>query len=96
MAPRTSLSVLALLCFIALGTSVCAQPGLPSPPDPTKSPTSDTAEAEWDTALKGKFSASQAAYKDWQEGGLNSLSFSVSLDGDAERIQSKTTRTLSA
>jgi len=75
--------VLTVLC-VALGSPVQAQPGLPSA-NPTESPTSDTADAEWDTALTGKFSASQAAYRNWQEGGLNSLAFTTSLDGDTER-----------
>lgn len=67
------------------GGPVLAQPGLPPTFDPTKSPTSDTAEAEWDYELNGKISVSQAAYKDWQEGGLNSLAFTTSLDGALER-----------
>lgn len=62
-----------------------AQPNLPAAPTPQEVPVSDTAEAEWDHELIGRFSASQAAYKDWQEGGVNSLSFTVSLDGSAER-----------
>lgn len=35
--------------------------------------------------LSGKFSGTQAAYKNWQEGGLNTLSFTTSLDGTAQR-----------
>ncbi len=84
MASRTVVCILAAFCITVVGGSVFAQPGLPSA-DPTKSPISDTADAEWDTALTGKFSASQAAYKDWQGGGVNSLAFTTSLDGAAER-----------
>jgi len=83
MSFRVPAIVLAILCVVVGGT-VRAQPGLPSA-NPTESPTSDTADAEWDTALTGKFSASQAAYRNWQEGGLNSLAFTTSLDGDTER-----------
>ena len=83
MSSRALPLVLTVLC-VALGSPVQAQPGLPSA-NPTESPTSDTADAEWDTALTGKFSASQAAYRNWQEGGLNSLAFTTSLDGDTER-----------
>lgn len=82
--PRTIVCLLAVLSLTLVGNDLCAQPGLPSA-DPTESPTSDTADAEWDTALTGKLSASQAAYKDWQEGGLNSLSFTTMLDGATER-----------
>ena len=84
MSFRLSLSLFVFLSLFFAGGSAFAQSGLPSA-DPTKSPTSDTADAEWDRVLAGKFSASQAAYKDWQEGGLNSLSFSISLDGGAEK-----------
>lgn len=45
---------------------------------------SDTTGA-WTTDLSGKLSGSQAAYSNWQEGGINSLAFTTSLDGIAER-----------
>jgi len=50
----------------------------------------DDGTAEPDTSLwvldaAGKFSASQAAYKDWQEGGLNTVSFTTTLSGTAQR-----------
>lgn len=67
------------------GTVAHAQPHLPSAPPPNEVPVSDTAEAEWDYQLQGRLSASQAAYKDWQEGGVNSFSFTTALDGAAER-----------
>lgn len=34
--------------------------------------------------LTGRFSGSQAAYRNWQEGGLNTLSFGTTLDGAVE------------
>ncbi|MFB6271502.1 MAG: DUF3078 domain-containing protein [Salinibacter sp.] len=84
MISRTCVVLFLFHGLLLAGGNVWAQPALSSV-DPTESPTSDTADAEWETSLIGKFSASQAAYKDWQEGGLNSLSFSFSLDGGAER-----------
>lgn len=44
----------------------------------------DTLEA-WQYDLRGKFNASQAAYNNWQEGGLNSLQLSTTLDGAARK-----------
>lgn len=85
MGLRTSLCLLVALCGFFVGGSAFAQPDLPSPPDPSSSPVSDTADAEWNSELTGKFSASQAAYRNWQEGGLNSLAFTTLLEGTAER-----------
>ncbi|WP_263809857.1 DUF3078 domain-containing protein [Salinibacter pepae] len=68
-----------------MGVPASAQPGLPSLPNPQESPTSDTADAEWESELTGKISVSQAAYRNWQEGGVNSLSFTTSLDGATEQ-----------
>ena len=45
---------------------------------------SDTTDV-WTTDLSGKFSGSQAAYSNWQEGGTSSLAFASSVDGTAER-----------
>ncbi len=39
----------------------------------------------WTTDLSGKLSGSQASYRNWQEGGINSLAFTSSVDGIAER-----------
>jgi hypothetical protein len=39
----------------------------------------------WDTSLIGKLSASQAGYQNWQEGGLNTLAFTVGTSGTAAR-----------
>ena len=35
----------------------------------------------WTNSLTGKLSGSQAAYSNWQEGGLNTLALTTSLDG---------------
>lgn len=83
---RPSICVLVAFWVALVGGPVFAQPSLPSPPDPNDSPTSDTADAEWDSEVISKISASQAAYKDWQEGGLNSLAVTASLDGATERL----------
>jgi hypothetical protein len=85
MPNRIFLCAFALLSLGMMGHVVSAQPGLPSIPNPQESPTSDTADAEWDSELTGKISVSQAAYRNWQEGGLNSLAFTTSLDGATER-----------
>lgn len=47
----------------------------------------------WTYDLAGKFSGSQAAYKDWQEGGLNTLSFTTSVSGTAQRTSNAWTQT---
>ena len=86
MRPRPLLAALTALCFAGMGPPVLAQPNLPSLPNPQESPTSDTADAEWDSELTGKVSVSQAAYRNWQEGGVNSLAFTTSLDGATERV----------
>ena len=41
-------SALAVLCLFLVGLPVSAQPGVPSLPNPQESPTSDTADAEWE------------------------------------------------
>ncbi|MCS3683264.1 DUF3078 domain-containing protein [Salinibacter ruber] len=79
-----------------MGLPVSAQPGLPSLPNPQESPTSDTADAEWESELTGKISVSQAAYRNWQEGGVNSLSFTTSLDGATERAGDRWAQAYSA
>jgi hypothetical protein len=86
MGSRLFTCVLAVTWFAVLGGAAFAQPDTPSPPDPNESPTSDTADAEWESELTSRLSVSQAAYKDWQEGGLSSLAFGTSLDGATERL----------
>jgi hypothetical protein len=44
-------------------------------------PAPDTSQFEYE--LSGRFSGTQNAYRNWQEGGLNTLSFSTTLDGAA-------------
>lgn len=59
-------------------------------PNPAEAQDADS-EAEPDTVstwtydLSGKLSGSQAAYSNWQEGGINSLAFTSSIDGQAQQ-----------
>ena len=83
MTLRTSVCLFALLVLAGAGHGVRAQQSLPSAPE--EKPTSDTADVEWDSELTGKISVSQAAYRNWQEGGVNSLAFATGLSGGTER-----------
>lgn len=38
-------------------------------------------DGAWNTSLTGKLSGSQAAYRNWQEGGLNTLAVTSTIDG---------------
>ena len=84
MAFRTFVCAFAVFCLVAAGNGGLAQEGLPTAPNEV--PISDTADAEWDSELAGKISISQAAYRNWQEGGVNSLAFTTSLSGGTERL----------
>lgn len=48
---------------------------------------SQTDEAGWSTELTGNLSASQASYRNWAEGGVNTFSFSSSLQGEANHTE---------
>ena len=76
MHPRTSVLALAGFFLIVAGNGVLAQEDDALGPE---------ADPEWESELTGNISASQAAYRNWQEGGLNSLSFTTLLDGSTER-----------
>lgn len=86
---RRTFTGLLLLLFAVFPVGLLAQTNgsLPAPPDPDDiGPSSDSTEVHWDYEMLGKFSFSQAAYKDWKEGGgVNSLAFTTSLGGTAER-----------
>ncbi len=47
----------------------------------------DTAQG-WSADLKSHFSAAQAGYRNWSKGGVNSLAFTIKLDGTAQRRRS--------
>lgn len=85
---RTLASLILLTLVLSPGGLFAQTNGtLPSPPDPEEvGPSTDSAAAGWDYEMLGKFSFSQAAYKDWKEGGgVNSLAFTTTLGGTAER-----------
>lgn len=79
MIPRTFVCIFAVLCLAVAGNGARAQ----------DSPASDTAEVEWESELTGKISVSQAAYRNWQEGGVNSLAFTTGLSGATERKRNR-------
>ena len=75
-----------LLLFFALGTSpVWAQDDpVPDPDDPSDSAPDTVATWTYDASARLNFS--QAAYKNWEEGGgTNSLAFTAGLGGQAAR-----------
>lgn len=65
-----------LLLFVLLGlpASLWAQEAVPS----------DSLRA-WNVEVLGKLAASQAGYQNWQEGGINTLAFTVSTAARAKR-----------
>jgi len=44
----------------------------------------DSVQGGWNVDLAGKLSGAQAAYRNWQEGGLNTLSITSTVDGRLE------------
>ena len=48
-------------------------------------PDSELPATPWNTNLIGRLSATQAAYSNWQEGGLNNLALTATVDGRARR-----------
>jgi hypothetical protein len=83
---RVLASCVAVLLLVG-SAPLFAQPGesLPDPPPPDE-PVSDTANADWAYDVLARLNASQAAYKDWKEGGgNNSLAFTAALGGAAEK-----------
>lgn len=71
--------VLLLVSFLCVPMALCQSDEPPAP--------------EWDRELVGRLSASQAAYSNWQEGGLNQAAVTASLDGQFERQDSAWTQT---
>lgn len=51
------------------------------PPARAQDTTAVPADGAWNSSLTGKLSGSQAAYSNWQEGGLNTLALTSSVDG---------------
>jgi len=70
--------LLLFVTLISLCNVVLAQETVPPDPDP----------AAWSPSIIGKLAGSQAGFQNWAEGGVNTLAFSVGLDGKAERNSS--------
>lgn len=64
----------------------------PVPAEAQPEPNPDSAQG-WQNELAATLSGTQAAYREWQEGGLNTLSFTSSVNGTAERKQGRWTQT---
>lgn len=72
---------LGILCLFAVPAALAQEPADPAAAE-------DSVEVlgpAWSTDLTSKLSASQAAYRNWTQGGVNTLAFAVQLDGDAVR-----------
>jgi len=72
--------ILPLIACLALSatTTVAAQDAEADEADPSL----------WIPTVIGKLAGSQAGFQNWAEGGVNTLAFSVGLDGKAERTKS--------
>jgi len=70
----------ALLALLFTGVLVLRPPGAQAQSD-DEADSLETFQYE----LSAQFSGSQSAFRNWQEGGLNTLSFGTSVDGTAQR-----------
>ncbi len=82
-------SALTLMLFaiplLPLDTSTSAVgQNMPSPPSEPTPPDEDEPHP-WTYDLETRFSGSQAAYRNWQEGGVSTISVTASIDGQAQR-----------
>lgn len=68
----------ATVLLVLLGTSAVAT---------AQEETPETDDAGWSTELTGNLSGSQASYRNWAEGGVNTFSFSSSLQGEADHTE---------
>lgn len=74
----------AITAFLVIAASGLLGPGLArAQSEPSKEKADSTYGFQYE--LSGQFSGTQAAYRAWQEGGLNTLSFTSTVDGAAER-----------
>jgi len=81
---RTTLSLVAAVLVCA------AAPALAQEPDTL------TAEDGWRSSLITQLSGSQAAFSNWQEGGINALAVSLSGDGQFDRVMGRVLMTQEA
>ena len=73
-----------LLAGLFVTALVCWHPGEAWAQDEPEAPAEDTlALGVWDLGLTGRLSGSQAAYRNWTEGGLNTLAVTASASGRA-------------
>jgi len=72
-------SILAALFCLTLSGIVNAQDAAPTP---------DVTPPVWVPELVGKLAGSQAGFQNWAEGGVNTLAFTVGIDGKVERAGS--------
>ncbi|PEN09575.1 hypothetical protein CRI93_02255 [Longimonas halophila] len=70
--------LMSVLPLVAQGQSLPTAPDEPDPPQ-------EEEPHPWTYDMGLRFSGSQAAYSNWQEGGLQSVAFSVALTGEARR-----------
>lgn len=77
--PLASISVV----FAAIAAPFLFSPSPASGQSEAPEQAADTTGFQYE--LSGRFSGTQAAYRAWQEGGLNTLSFTSTVDGAAER-----------
>jgi hypothetical protein len=86
--PLLAVAVVAAAC-LTLPQPAAGQADEPDPREAARQATAQSAPPDtltgWETDLSGRLSTSQAAYKDWQEGGINTLSIATALDGQARR-----------
>ena len=68
-------SLLVLACLLVAAASASAQ-----------DPDTLTAADGWRSSLVTQLSASQAAFSNWQEGGISAFTLSLSGDGDFDRV----------
>lgn len=75
------------VALLLIGTLPLAAQGqsLPLSPAETPEPPQEEEPHPWTYDMGVRFSGSQAAYSNWQEGGVESVAFSVALNGEARR-----------
>ncbi len=69
---------------LIVGLAACLVPLAAAQDAPVVTAPVDTAAA-WKTDLVAKLAASQAGYQNWREGGINTVAFTVSVNGKAAR-----------
>lgn len=81
--PLLAALVVLTTCLSLTAIPVSAQ-NMPSPPSEPEPPNEEEPHP-WTYELGTRLSGSQAAYSNWQEGGVSAISVSALLDGEAQR-----------